>query len=411
MVADSSMASTIVGTPQYLSPEMCDNKPYGKKSDIWALGCILYELCSLHKAFDLGNGGISGIILKIMRGVYAPLPASCSHEMKDLVSSMLTTDPAERPSVAEILNMPFVKQHLSCYLDWARNVPEAHPEILLASLGDGYRGQRGSKTGQGCAPNLARVSPMRGWSSTGSGGSTSSQRQPLQPEVAGTVVSAAAGALAELATATAAVADLSGRNKHSSLPAAEGPSACTGTANMPFAAAAVQRSTASSIHQQQPLTTGALSTHSVPAGAPAGPAELPPRTLTGWNNSLQPKQQSIASSRDQHLGSSYNESSSSLPPASLQHAPGGSSGSNHSTISTLPSQSGATWVQQSGPDAAASSKPGLAQEQIEGLRRLRGLKARLHVSNCWDAVGPTGRSSSSGWRGLPSQDDDVHHIM
>eukprot|EP00882_Tetradesmus_deserticola_P010857 GHRQ01011476.1.p1 GENE.GHRQ01011476.1~~GHRQ01011476.1.p1 ORF type:complete len:341 (+),score=164.73 GHRQ01011476.1:126-1148(+) len=86
---ESSMASTIVGTPQYLSPEMCDNKPYGKKSDVWALGCILYELCTLTKAFDLGNGGISGIILKIMRGTYTPLPSCYSDEMKALVSSML----------------------------------------------------------------------------------------------------------------------------------------------------------------------------------------------------------------------------------------------------------------------------------------------------------------------------------
>jgi NIMA (never in mitosis gene a)-related kinase len=83
------MASTIVGTPQYLSPEMCDNKPYGKKSDVWALGCILYELCTLTKAFDLGNGGISGIILKIIRGTYTPLPDCYSEEMKALVGSML----------------------------------------------------------------------------------------------------------------------------------------------------------------------------------------------------------------------------------------------------------------------------------------------------------------------------------
>lgn len=90
------MASTIVGTPQYLSPEMCDNKPYGKKSDVWALGCILYELCCLTKAFDLGTGGISGIILKIMRGTYEPLPAVYSDDMKGLVALMLQVKPKRR---------------------------------------------------------------------------------------------------------------------------------------------------------------------------------------------------------------------------------------------------------------------------------------------------------------------------
>ena len=40
-------AATVVGTPYYMSPEMYENKPYTHKSDIWALGCILYELCTL----------------------------------------------------------------------------------------------------------------------------------------------------------------------------------------------------------------------------------------------------------------------------------------------------------------------------------------------------------------------------
>jgi serine/threonine protein kinase len=95
-VAESSMASTIVGTPQYLSPEMCDNKPYGKKSDVWALGCILYELCSLRKAFDGGTGGISGIIIKIMRGTYEPVPAGYSDELKGLVGNLLQVKPKRR---------------------------------------------------------------------------------------------------------------------------------------------------------------------------------------------------------------------------------------------------------------------------------------------------------------------------
>lgn len=90
------MASTIVGTPQYLSPEMCDNKPYGKKSDVWALGCILYELCSLRKAFDGGTGGISGIIIKIMRGVYDPVPTGYSDELRGLVGTMLQVKPRRR---------------------------------------------------------------------------------------------------------------------------------------------------------------------------------------------------------------------------------------------------------------------------------------------------------------------------
>ncbi|MCL4159842.1 UNVERIFIED_CONTAM: hypothetical protein GTU68_035695, partial [Idotea baltica] len=46
-VLDSTSAKTFVGTPYYLSPEVCSNKKYDFKSDLWSLGCILYELCTL----------------------------------------------------------------------------------------------------------------------------------------------------------------------------------------------------------------------------------------------------------------------------------------------------------------------------------------------------------------------------
>lgn len=47
-----SQAQTVVGTPYYLSPEICEGKEYDEKSDIWALGCILYELACLRKPFE-----------------------------------------------------------------------------------------------------------------------------------------------------------------------------------------------------------------------------------------------------------------------------------------------------------------------------------------------------------------------
>lgn len=58
-------ARTVVGTPYYMSPEVCESKPYGYASDVWALGCVLYELVALRHAFDAPN--ILTLILKIVQ--------------------------------------------------------------------------------------------------------------------------------------------------------------------------------------------------------------------------------------------------------------------------------------------------------------------------------------------------------
>jgi NIMA (never in mitosis gene a)-related kinase len=50
-----NFATSKVGTPYYLSPEVCEERPYNDKSDIWSLGCILYELCSLKHPFEAKN--------------------------------------------------------------------------------------------------------------------------------------------------------------------------------------------------------------------------------------------------------------------------------------------------------------------------------------------------------------------
>lgn len=52
MTTTLAMAHTAVGTPQYMSPEMCESKPYTYKSDVWALGCVIYEAAALRNAFE-----------------------------------------------------------------------------------------------------------------------------------------------------------------------------------------------------------------------------------------------------------------------------------------------------------------------------------------------------------------------
>jgi NIMA (never in mitosis gene a)-related kinase 1/4/5 len=58
-------AKTVVGTPYYMSPEVCESKPYSYASDVWSLGCVLYEIVALKHAFDAPN--ILTLILKIVQ--------------------------------------------------------------------------------------------------------------------------------------------------------------------------------------------------------------------------------------------------------------------------------------------------------------------------------------------------------
>lgn len=98
-----NMAHTIVGTPYYLSPELCQEKPYNHKSDIWSLGCVLYELCTFKHPFEAKNQG--SLVMKIVKGVYTEIPSNFSSDMKGMVKQLLNKDYKKRPGIAEILNM------------------------------------------------------------------------------------------------------------------------------------------------------------------------------------------------------------------------------------------------------------------------------------------------------------------
>jgi NIMA (never in mitosis gene a)-related kinase len=97
-------AKTQIGTPYYLSPEVCKEKPYAWPSDIWAMGCVLYEMCALKVPFDAAN--ISSLVQKIVRGPTPSIPSSYSDFTRQLCTEMLSRDPAARPSAEDILQRP-----------------------------------------------------------------------------------------------------------------------------------------------------------------------------------------------------------------------------------------------------------------------------------------------------------------
>ncbi|NP_001085175.1 NIMA-related kinase 3 S homeolog [Xenopus laevis] len=102
LTSPGAYACTYVGTPYYVPPEIWENMPYNNKSDIWSLGCVLYELCTLKHPFQAGSW--KNLILKICQGSYKPLPMQYSYELRSLITQMFRKNPRSRPSASTILS-------------------------------------------------------------------------------------------------------------------------------------------------------------------------------------------------------------------------------------------------------------------------------------------------------------------
>ncbi|KAF2689325.1 kinase-like protein [Lentithecium fluviatile CBS 122367] len=100
-------ASTYVGTPFYMSPEICKAEQYGPHSDIWALGCIIYEMCAKEPPFNAKTH--FDLIQKIKIGRYPPIPNCYSPELHRVIEKCLQINPTSRPDTSQLLNIPIVK--------------------------------------------------------------------------------------------------------------------------------------------------------------------------------------------------------------------------------------------------------------------------------------------------------------
>lgn len=104
---------TQTGTPYYASPEVWRDEPYSFKSDIWSLGCVIYEMIALKPPFDADD--MQGLCKAILRGKYQKLPPQYSSDLHSMIKLMLTVDANRRPSSFDLMMMPAFQsraQHL-----------------------------------------------------------------------------------------------------------------------------------------------------------------------------------------------------------------------------------------------------------------------------------------------------------
>ena len=125
-VLDSTedQARTQIGTPYYLSPEICESKPYGRKSDIWSLGVILYELLALEMPFQAQS--LPALVHRICttEPAYAKLAPAYSAPVLALLQAMLHKDPDRRPDIAEVVRMDVIRTHISKLLSYTLKAGE-----------------------------------------------------------------------------------------------------------------------------------------------------------------------------------------------------------------------------------------------------------------------------------------------
>ncbi|WPG97804.1 g2-specific protein kinase nima [Acrodontium crateriforme] len=107
IIAAHDFASTYVGTPFYMSPEICAAERYSHHSDVWSLGCIIYELASRCVPFDARTH--VELIMKIKAGRIKTLPPQFSPELMEVIQWCLKVDPRNRPDTAQLLNIPQIK--------------------------------------------------------------------------------------------------------------------------------------------------------------------------------------------------------------------------------------------------------------------------------------------------------------
>ena len=112
-VARRGLGYTQTGTPYYASPEVWKDKPYDHKSDVWSLGCVLYEMITLRPPFRAKD--MEGLFNKVCKGQFSRIPDRFSDDLFKIVQYLLQVNSIQRPSCEQILQHPIVLKRIEYF--------------------------------------------------------------------------------------------------------------------------------------------------------------------------------------------------------------------------------------------------------------------------------------------------------
>ena len=111
----SQMATTMIGTPYYLSPELCASLPYDKSVDIWSIGCVIYEILTR------GRHPFSAKTLEDLLGRIQEEPVDYSGivdpRMIEMLRRTLCKNPRDRLTIDGLLQLPVIQEYIQDFVN------------------------------------------------------------------------------------------------------------------------------------------------------------------------------------------------------------------------------------------------------------------------------------------------------
>ncbi len=117
-----------------MPPEVWRNRPYTFNSDVWALGCALFEMCTFVVPFEARS--MEELRFKVMKGKFPALPAVYSQDMQKMVRWLMIAEPSQRPDINQVLDHPSVRRraHLAPEPEPLRG-PDSSVDLCLDAKG------------------------------------------------------------------------------------------------------------------------------------------------------------------------------------------------------------------------------------------------------------------------------------